>query len=176
MTLETPEGPRRRSRSAPRVALVVGGILVIEAVVIIGAMTLLSGPAQVEAARVPAALEAPEEEQITEILVLDAKLPNNRTGVSYLYDTEIYAQVKKRYAERVTAELEQFRNESRAEITAIGRTAEPGNFQEPKLETLTRRVQTLLADRFGVDRAHDEPIISKCVIVMGMGLRVNGWD
>ena len=37
-----------------------------------------------------------------------------------------------------------------------------------------RRVQTMLSDRFGVDKQHDEPIISKCVIVMGMGLRVDG--
>jgi hypothetical protein len=176
MPLETPEGLRRRSRSAPRVALVVGGILVVEAVVIIGAMTILSGPAPVEAARVPAALEAPEEERITEILVLDDKLPNDRTGVTYLYETEIFAQVKKRYADRVSAELQQFRNEIRSEIAAIWRTAEPGNFQEPRFETLTRRVQTLLADRFGVDRAHDEPIISKCVIVMGTGMRANRWD
>ena len=173
MPLEAPEG-RSRRRSTARVALVVGGILLLEAVVIIGAMMLLGGPPQVKAAQVPAALEAPEDERITEIMVIDAKLPNNKSGVTYLYDTEVYIQVKKRYTARVTAELEQFRNEIKAEITAIWRTAEPGHFQEPKLETLTRRVQTLLAERFGVDRQHDEPIISKCVIVMGMGFRVDG--
>ena len=129
---------------------------------------------EAQAADVPAALDAPEEERIVEILVLDAKLPNSKSGVTYLYDTEIYVQVKKRYSARVTQELEQFRNEIKSEITAIWRTADVRHFQEPRLEALTRRVQTLLSERFGVDRARNEPIISKCVIVMGMGFRVDG--
>jgi hypothetical protein len=156
-----------------RLILVVGSILVVEAVVIIGAMTLLGGPPEVEATEVPAVLEAPEDEQIVEILVLDGKLPNNKSGVTFLYDTEIYVQVKKRYADEVAEELSQFRNEIKSELTAVWRTAEPRHFQEPRLQTLTRRIQTMLGDRFGVDKQHDEPIISKCVIVMGMGFRID---
>jgi hypothetical protein len=173
MSPEGQEPQRKRRRSPARLILVVGGILTLEAVVIIGAMMLLGGPPEVEAADVPAVLEAPEDERIVEILVLDAKLPNNKSGVTYLYDTEIYVQVKKRYADQVAEELSQFRNEIKSEITAIWRTAEPRHFQEPRLETLTRRIQTMLSDRFGVDPQHDEPIISKCVIVMGMGFRID---
>ncbi len=124
-------------------------------------------------AEVSATLEMPEEEQIVEIMVLDAKLPNNKSGVTYLYDTEIYVQVKQRYADKVAEELQQFRNEIKSEITAIWRTGEMRHFQEARLESLTRRIQTLLSDRFGVDRQRDEPIISKCVIVMGMGFRID---
>jgi hypothetical protein len=174
MAPDDQESPRRRRRSPIRLIAIVGGILVVEAAVIIGAMTVLGGPPEVEAAEVPAVLEAPEEERIVEILVLDAKLPNNKSGATYLYDTEIYVQVKQRYADAVGEELSQFRNEIKSEITAIWRTAEPQHFQEPRLQTLTRRVQTMLSDRFGVDRQHDEPIISKCVIVMGMGFRIDG--
>jgi hypothetical protein len=174
MSPEGQETPRKRRRSPARLIIIVGGILVLEAAVIIGAMTLLGGPPEVEAAEVPAVLEAPEDERIVEILVLDGKLPNNKSGMTYLYDTEIYVQVKQRYAEEVAEELSQFRNEIKSEITAVWRTAEPRHFQEPRLQTLTRRVQTMLGDRFGVDRQHDEPIISKCVIVMGMGFRIDG--
>ena len=173
MGLDSTDGQRKRRKSPARLVILVGSILVVEAVVIIGAMVLLSGPPQVEAAEVPASLEAPEEEQIVEIMVLDGKLPNNKSGVTYLYDTEIYVQVKKRYADQVAEELQQFRNEIKSEITAIWRTAELRHFQEPRLESLTRRVQTLLSDRFGVDKQRDEPIISKCVIVMGMGFRID---
>ena len=165
---------QRKTRSPLRLILVVSGILVVEAVVIIGAMMLLGGPPDVEAAEAPAVLDAPEEEQIVEILVLDARLPNNKSGVTYLYDTEIYVQVKKRYAAEVTEELQQFRNEIKSEITAIWRTAEMRHFQEPRLESVTRRIQTMLSGRFGVDLQRDEPIISKCVIVMGMGFRIDG--
>lgn len=164
---------RKRRRSPLRLILLVSTILIIEAVAIIGAMMLVGGPADVEAADVAATLDTPEEERIVEILVLDAKLPNNKAGVTYLYDTEIYVQVKKRYADAVAEELQQFRNELKSEITAIWRTADLRHFQEPRLETLTRRIQTMLSDRFGVDRQRDEPIISKCVIVMGMGFRID---
>ena len=171
------EAPDQVERSAQnprlRTVIVVGGILVIEAVVIIGAMMMLGGPPEVEAARPPATLESPADERIVEILVFDGKLPNNKTGVTYLYKTEVYAQVKTRYADRVNGELAQFRNEIKSEITAIWRTSDPRHFQEPKLQTLTRKIQTMLDQRFGVDLRRDEPIISKCVIVMGTGFRVD---
>ncbi len=153
--------------------MIVGSILAVEAVVIIGAMVLLGGPPEVEAAAPPASLDAPEDEKIVEVMVFDGKLANNKSGMTYLYDAEIYLQVKQRYADRVNTELAQFRNEIKAEITAIWRTADVRHFQEPKLETLTRRVQTMLDGRFGVDPRHEEPIISKCVIVMGTGFRID---
>ena len=173
MSLDAPEAQRKRRKSSMRMIILVGGILVMEAVVIIGAMLVLGGPPKVEAADPAATLLTPEEERIVEILVLDAKLPNNKSGVTYLYDTEVYVQVKKRYADQVTAELAQFRNEIKSEITALWRTAEPRHFQEPRMESLTRRIHAMLRDRFGVDRQRDEPIISKCVIVMGMGFRID---
>jgi hypothetical protein len=168
------DGQRKRRKSPLRLVIVLGGILVVEAVVIIGAMMILGGPPNVEAAEVPALMTAPEDERIVEILVIDAKLPNNKSGMTYLYDTEIYVQVKKRYSDQVAEELQQFRNEIKSEITAIWRTSEMRHFQEPRMESLTRRIQTMLSDRFGVDRQRDEPIISKCVIVMGMGFRIDG--
>ncbi|MHC4415035.1 MAG: hypothetical protein ACYS0G_07115 [Planctomycetota bacterium] len=163
----------RASRSPRRTIMLVGAILVVEAVVIVGAMTFLGGPPEVEATPPPATLQIPEEEKIVEILVIDAKLPNNKTGVTYLYDAEIYVQVKMKHADQVASELEQFRNEIKSEITAIWRTSDPRDFQEPRLTSLTRRVKSLLSDRFGVDPGRGEPIISKCVIVMGTGFRID---
>ena len=164
---------RKSGKSTLVKILVVGGILVVEAAVIIGAMVLLSGPPEVEASNVKAALHVAEDDKIVEILVLDAKLPNNKTGITYLYDAEIYVQVKKRYEVRVREELSQFRNEIKSQITAIWRTCDPRDFQEPKLQSLTRKVGALLTDRFGVDQQLSEPIMSKCVIVMGTGFRVD---
>ena len=172
MSLDAPDADHKKKKSPLRMIILVGGILALEAVVIIGAMMLLGGPPPVEAAEAAATLETPESERIVEILVLDARLTNNKSGVTYLYGTEIYVQVKRLHSDRVSEELEQFRHEIKSEITAIWRTAEARHFQEPRLETLTRRVRTMLTDRFGVDHERDEPIISKCVIVMGMGFRI----
>lgn len=170
MAEETPT-PEKKKKLRP--VIVIAGILLLEAVVIIGAMQLVSGPSEAEADDAIEMAGVPEEEKITEIMILSARLPNSKTGVTYLYDTEIYVQVKRKHAELVQEELEQFQNEIRAELTALWRTSEPENFREPRLETLTRKVSALLQERFGNDSETGEPIIRKSVIVMGTGFRVD---
>ena len=172
-----PEAPATPAPAAPKkskkTAIMILAILVIEAIGIIGAMKFLGGePAKVSAIELPHT-EVSEDEKIVEALVLNAKMANNKSGVTYLYNTEIYVQVKKRHAEKVKAEIEQFQNEIKADITAIWRTAEPQHFQEPKLENLTRKVYALLTDRFGEDKEHGEPIVAKVVIVMSTGYRID---
>lgn len=156
-----------------KTAILLVVILLVEAVVIVGGMLLVAGPAEVRASDALGSVEALEEEKVLEALVLEDRLANNKTGVTFLYDTEIYVQVKRKHFERVEEELEQFRHEIRAELAAIWRTSEPHHFQEPRLETLTRKVQALLSGRFGDDPATGEPIILKSVVVMGTGFRVD---
>jgi len=156
--------------------LAVLGLLVFEAALIVGAMMIIGGEPKVAGAddsTLPE-VETAEDEKIVEILVLDGKLPNAKTGITYLYDTEIYVQVRRKYADRVNSELEQFYNEIKADISAIWRTSEPQHFKEPKLENLTRKVYALLNERFGTDPDDGEPILVKCVLVMGTGFRVDG--
>ncbi len=100
-------------------------------------------------------------------------MPNNKSGVSYIFATEVYVQVRERHLDKVKAEVEQFQNEIKADITAIWRSAEPQYFQEPKLENLTRKVTSLLTDRFGADKERNEPIVHKVVIVMSTGFRID---
>ncbi|MHC4107738.1 MAG: hypothetical protein ACYSTY_06615 [Planctomycetota bacterium] len=165
-----PAAPERKNRPLLTISLV-AAVLLVEAAVILGVAVMIGEPAEVSANDPITVIDAPEEE-IVELLVLDAKLPNNRSGITYLYDTEVYVQVKRKFEDRVTGEFKQFRNEIRAEITAIWRTSDPRVFEEPMLETLTRKVYALLNDRFGIDPQEGEPVMSKCVIVMGTGIRV----
>jgi hypothetical protein len=165
---------QQSSPSRKRLLVMVVAILVIEAVLIVGAMKLLGGPAPAHANEAPADPADTEAEQVVELQVLDDSLANSRSGATYLYDTEIYVQVRKKHADRVQAYLEQFRNEIKAEITAIWRTSEPQHFQEPKLDNLTRKLQSMLGDRLGPDPAGGEPIIIKCVVVMQTGFRIDG--
>lgn len=174
MAEETQAAPAEKPKSK-KTAIVVVAILALEAVIIFGAMKFLGGnAAHVSAVEVEPDGPASEEEKIVETLVLDAKMPNNKSGVTYIYAAEIYVQVKQRHLPRVKSEIEQFQNEIKADITAIWRTAEPQHFQEPKLENLTRKVYALLSERFGEDKTHKEPIVSKVVIVMSTGFRVDG--
>jgi flagellar basal body-associated protein FliL len=169
-----PEATEQPKKSSPiKTIIMVAGVLVVEAVVIVGAMMMLGGPTTVEATDQVGQIQMAEEEKLVEIQVLDAKLANNKTGITYLYDTEVYVQVKKMHSDRVSGELEQFRNQIRAEITTIWRTSDPHHFQEPKLENLTRKIEALLTERFGTDADSGEAIIARCVIVMGTGLRID---
>jgi len=170
----SPPGDAPPAKSGKKTIIVVAGMLLVEAALIVGAMMFLGGgPAKVSAVQVAKGEETEAGDKIVETLVLDAKLPNNKSGASYIYATEIYAQVRERHVEKVEAEIEQFQNEIKADITAIWRSAEPQFFQEPRLENLTRKVQALLNERFGMDKERNEPIIHKVVIVMSTGFRID---
>ena len=158
-------------KSPMKMILVIAVILAVEAVVLVGGMMMLGGPSGVDAAEL--APPDAEEEQIVEILVVDDKLPNNKLGVTYLYKTEVYIQVKKKYEEEVNKRLSQCRFELKSEIVAIWKASEPRHFQEPKLENLTRKTEALLRERFGNDAKDDVPLIEKCVIVMQTGFRID---
>ncbi len=170
MAAETaaPDGKNKR-----KMMIIIMAIVVLEAALILGVVMLWAGPASVDASSMPGELDVAGGDRIVETLVLDARLPNNRTGVTYLYDTEIFVQTRERHVDRVRQELDQFQNEIRAEISAIWRTSEPHHFQEPRLDTLTRKVNSLLNQRFGVDDRSGDPIVEKCVVVMGTGFRVD---
>jgi hypothetical protein len=165
------EQPPKKGRL--KTILVMVGLLAGEAALILGALAMFSAPAPVNAQPGLEAVQVSEEEKIQELLVVDARLPNSKRGATYLYDTEVYVQIKRRHQDRVAGELEQFRNEIKAELTAIWRTSNPSQFEEPMLESLTRKVYALMNERFGTDPATEEAIIEKVVIVMGTGLRVD---
>lgn len=174
-----PEGSEQteapvEGKSKLRTIILVGALVVGEAAVILGVLAVFKSPPEVQADSSLNAVELPEEERIVEQLVVDGRLPNAKRGVTYLYDTEVYVQVKRRHQEVVAAELEQFRNEIKAELTAIWRTSSPHHFDEPKLENLTRKVYAMLNERFGADTETNDPIVQKVVIVMGSGMRVDG--
>lgn len=154
--------------------LMVVAILVAEAAAIVGAFRFFGfRPQPASALDLPPALRDSNDGVIVELPVLEARLTNSRTGATYIYECEMYVQVKKRLAPHVESVLDQFRHEIQAEISAIWRTAEPRHFDEPKLHTLTRKVYALLDERLGRDEARNEPVILQVVIVMGAGFRID---
>ncbi|MHC4990139.1 MAG: hypothetical protein ACYTGC_04085 [Planctomycetota bacterium] len=161
---------KSRLRTVILILALIGG----EAAVIIAAMQMLSGPDAVKGESVLEGVEISQDDRIVEQLVVEGRFPNAKRGFTYIYDTEVYVQIRNRHREQVIAELEQFRNEIKAELTAIWRTAEPYDFDQPKLENLTRKVHALLNGRFGVDVETGETVVTKVVIVMGSGLRIDG--
>ncbi len=147
-------------------------LLVLEGAVLGGVFMMMNKPKAAEATE-PVVVADPEEEKLVEVLVLNERLANDRSGLTYVYPTEIYLQVKKKDEESVAEEIERFKNEIRADVVALWRTAEPQHLQEPRMESMTRRVETLLRERFDKHAGEGEPIVQKCVIVSGTGIRMN---
>ncbi len=121
-----------------------------------------------------AAPSAGDANKIVEVLIVEERLLNSRSGMHYLYETEIWVHVRKRNEAAVLSELEQCRNEIKAEVIAMWRTAMPEQLEEPRMENLTRKVQAMLQERFGKDEKSKEPRIEKALIVAGPGFRVDG--
>ncbi|MFO0894284.1 MAG: hypothetical protein U0574_04930 [Phycisphaerales bacterium] len=150
---------------ALKVAVITTALLVGEASAIVGLFAFVGRPTASHA-ETPAAAPADDAE---ELLLFEGRLSNDRAGTAFVYDTEVYVQVRKADAERIRKEIDRTRHETRAEVAAIWRTAEPGHFQEPRFETLTARLEAMLRERF--DKGGRSSIV-KAVVVSGAGLRL----
>ena len=74
--------------------LLVAGVLLAEAAAFVGFMTLAGGPETAQAGSAMDVVPANPDEAVVETLVLDSRLQNNRSGVTYVCDTEIWVQIR----------------------------------------------------------------------------------
>lgn len=151
------------SRKLPiKTLLVVLVALVVEGVAIAGVFLMSGGPSPVQAdpmaGEVVAAGERPHE-----VLVIDGKFQNTRSGRPYLYDTEIYIVVKQKYVDEIEQRREQFQAAIRSEVTTIFRRAQPAHLHEHELATLTRQIRAAMEERFGYDPS-GEPYVQDCFL------------
>jgi len=169
---QEPTAPAAPKSGGKKFAIITVVLLIVEGAVLGGVFMILNKPKTAEATA-PVVVADPEEEKIVEVLMLNERLANDRSGLTFVYPTEIYVQVKKKHEESISEEIERLKNELRADISALWRTAEPQHLQEPRMESMTRRVETLLRERFDKRGADEEPVVQKCVIVSGTGIRMN---
>lgn len=149
-----------------RTALIVSAVLFAEVATVGIAYWALGGPAEVRAdgAAVDAAMLA---EQPVEILVVEDKFQNTRTGRAYLYDTEIYIVVTKKHEGEVQKSIESMSAQITTDIATIFRRSEPAHLLEPELSTLSRQINAALDARLGQDDQGEsfvqEVLIRKCM-------------
>ncbi|MCE9591839.1 MAG: hypothetical protein K8S99_15095 [Planctomycetes bacterium] len=142
--------------------MVLAVALIIEGVAISAAFMIAGKPAAVHAD--PAAKsEADEAEKPTEMMVISDKFQNNRSGRSYIIDTEIYAVVRRKNQSQAEEDLKGKEAMVAADITMIFRKAEPNVLLEPSLSTLTRQIQSALEERLGTD-SEKKPIVEQVLI------------
>ncbi len=107
-------------------------------------------------------------EDIAETLVVKEKFPNNQTGRSWLWDVEVYVQVRNKRLDTVTATLTTRSAEVKTGIARIWRTAQHAYFNEPGLETLTRQVREFLNGVVG-QGSDGQPMIERVLIPRCVG-------
>ncbi len=127
-----------------------GGVLLVEAVVIVGIFMFAGGPSPA-AADGGGDLAVAEAQQLVEVEIADEKFQNTRSGRTYFYDTTVHAVVKEKDQEAVTQRLDRMRASVLAEIDQVFRRAEPAQLQEFELATVRRQITAALNDRLGKD-------------------------
>lgn len=130
--------------------MVVGVALVIEAVAICGAFMFAGKPAAVKANDL-AHDEAAKGEEPVEKQIIEEKFQNNRSGKTYLYDTDIWIVIKAKDEAKVDEMLEKMSAQIAADTATIFRRAEPAQLLEPTLATLQRQIKAALDERIGMD-------------------------
>lgn len=107
-------------------------------------------------------------EDIAETLVVKDKFPNNQTGRAWLWDVEVFVQVRNKRLDTVTATLTTRAAEVKTGIARIWRTGQHAYFNEPGLETLTRQVREFLNGIVGTS-SDGEPLIERVLIPRCVG-------
>jgi len=141
-------------------------MMVVEAGVIVGAITMVGKPSDVKALGLA---EIDPMEEAVEIPVLSERFVNKSTGRAWLWDTEIVVKVKARHADQVRGMIESRRNEIRTSINSVWATAQDAYFHEPGRATLTRQVLEYFHEMFGEDAVTEEPLVTGVLIPKCLG-------
>ncbi|HZL35959.1 MAG TPA: flagellar basal body-associated FliL family protein [Tepidisphaeraceae bacterium] len=180
---EAPAAPADEAGKKPKgggvvgkTPVLVGGVMLLEAIVLIGGFKFLGGgsPKKAGAAEtIGATLEGGKEggadaadakKHPVEIPIVDFRAPNKRSGHTYLYDIAIVAVVKAPAAEQIKKLAAERDNLIRDRIRTIIAESDPEKLSggtEPGLETLRRQIKYQLNEILG-DGAIDEVLVPKC--------------
>lgn len=150
------------------------GLLVTEAALILGWFMFFAGPAPVAAESEMIDMGPVETARITEVRLIEEKLTNDRLGSVYVYPVEVYVHVPEGERGWFDDLVGQFQHEIRAEMTALWRSADPVALQDPRMEVMTGRIESLLRERFEGEPDPELSRIRKVVIVCGTGFRIRG--
>ena len=120
--------------------LLAGGLLIGEAVLLLGGYHYVAGPQSVSAESDEQIVEAPER-RITELQLINERLTNNRMGAVYVYPVEIYVQVNEPDSAWWTELTDQYQNEIRAEIAISPSAGVQGVLRGARQDARHRRVR-----------------------------------
>jgi len=154
--------------------VLLGGVMVLEAAVLIGGFKFLNRGAQT-AQGASLATDKPggegskntDEKKVVEIPVVEFRAPNKQSGRTFLYDVSIFIVVKEANSEKVKTTLKDRDATVKDRIRTIIAQSDPeklGGGSEPGLETLRRQIKYQLDEILGGGESQiDEVLVARCI-------------
>jgi flagellar basal body-associated protein FliL len=155
--------------------VLLGGVMVIEAVVLFAGFKFITGGAKNANA---ADLTVPDKTKVdgdkggasdanatAEIQLLDSRFPNKQSGRTFLYDIQIFLSCKKDVADKIKPMITDHEALIQDRVRTIIAQSDPdklGGGSEPGLETLRRQVKYQLDEIVG-DGMIDDVLIPRCI-------------
>jgi flagellar basal body-associated protein FliL len=172
------EGKKKGGGFLTKTPVILGAVMLVEAVVLIGGFKFISGgPKTAAAVELPAEptgkdgeagakggptdLKAP-----VEIQLVDFRAPNKQGGRSFLYDVNIFVTTKTVTGDKVKDLITARDALIKDRIRTIIAEMDPdklGGGSEPGLETLRRQVKYQLDQILGDDKLIDEVLVPRCI-------------
>ena len=152
-------------------------LLALEAVVVVGAFSMFSGPKNVDAQPLEAEINETTEPTFSEVLVFDGRLYNDRLGTAFEYRVKVAVKVRDEDTIWVEEKAVRFQNELHMELDTIWRSADPRHLREVDKRTLSGRIRRMLEQWLEPsDVDPDQPretVVKDVVLVPSPGIRIN---
>ncbi|MEM1355191.1 MAG: hypothetical protein AAGC44_05965 [Planctomycetota bacterium] len=158
------EQPEAKSKLPKKMIIIVGAVMLVEALAIGGLWMLFGSQPETLEASEQQQDELAEQEELVEVLLIADKFQNTRQGTqAYLYDATVYVLVKRKNQGRVETQIEESMHRIKQDIVQIFAKAEPAHLNEPERQTLKRHILAVCEQHFGYDSAH-EPYVEAVII------------
>jgi flagellar basal body-associated protein FliL len=172
---EGAEGKKKGGLMA-KTPVILGGVMLIEAVVLIGGFKFISGgPKTATAVEIQTETAGKEGEAKggptdqkapVELQLVDFRAPNKQSGRTFLYDVNIVVTTKLVTQDKVKDLISSHDALIKDRVRTIIAEMDPdklGGGSEPGLETLRRQVKYQLDQILGDDKLIDEVLVPRCI-------------
>lgn len=171
------DAPSTKISGKRKAAILTAMLLVLEAVLVVGAFSMFTSPKQSGAMSTEISEEISFVSASTEVLVFDGRLYNDRLGTAFEYRVKVAVKVDEKDSDWVEDKAARFSHELHMELDTIWRGADPRHLREVDKKTLTNRIQRMLEQWLGqsgnTSATGTDEIIQEVVLVPSPGIRIN---
>lgn len=172
MADEQTEGTEKKS-SPMKIVIIVAALMVVEAVVVFALVAFSGiGTSGAEATTIEGQ-EENERERLVELQLVEADYTNTTTGQTWIWQVQLFLQVRNKNKEHIEQELERRQAEIISGLRTIFSRAQHRHLREPGSETMTRQLDTFVDGIFGAD-AEGNPRIERILITKLAGFPGEG--